>query len=52
MCQVLFYDILTNVEHYNRIEILNMNNHRIHRVAKLTGSREMLFACGNDDLRS
>jgi DNA-binding transcriptional MerR regulator/methylmalonyl-CoA mutase cobalamin-binding subunit len=43
MCQVLFYDILTNVERYNIVEMFNMNTHRIHRVAKLTGlSRDVI----------
>jgi DNA-binding transcriptional MerR regulator/methylmalonyl-CoA mutase cobalamin-binding subunit len=34
---------LTNIEHWNRIGSVNMNTHRIHRVAKLTGlSRDVI----------
>ena len=43
MCQVLFIINLTNIEHSNRIGSVNMNTHRIHRVAKLTGlSRDVI----------
>ena len=37
MCQVLFLNILTDIEHCIRIDQQAMNAHRIHRVAKLTG---------------
>jgi DNA-binding transcriptional MerR regulator len=40
---VFLEKILTNIEHCNRIVTLNMNNHRIHMVAKLTGlSRDVI----------
>ena len=40
---MLFVNNLTNIEHWNRIGSLNMNTHRIHRVAKLTGlSRDVI----------
>lgn len=43
MCQVLFSNILTDIEHCIRIQLQAMNTHRIHRVAKLTGlSRDVI----------